>query len=44
MDIDRKMFFKLIGGSRTRIHKAALVKKQCRLDMRQDSFSQMLIN
>ena len=30
-DIDRKMFFKLIEGSRTRRHKAALVKKQCRL-------------
>ena len=43
-DIDRKMFFKLIEGSITRSHKAALVKKQCRLDTRQDSFSQRLIN
>ena len=30
-DIDRNMFFKLKGGSRTRGHKAALVKEQCRL-------------
>ena len=28
------MFFKLKEGSRTRGHKAALVKEQCRLDMR----------
>ena len=32
-DIDRNMmFFKLKEGSRTRGHKAALVKEQCRLD------------
>ena len=34
------MFFKLKEGSRTRGHKAALVKEQCRLDMRKYSFSQ----
>ena len=32
--IDRNMFFKLKEGSRTRGHKAALVKEKCRLDMR----------
>ena len=40
-DVDKKnMFFELIEGSRTRGHKAALVKEQCRLDMRKYSFSQ----
>ena len=34
-DVDRNMFFK---------HKAALVKEQCRLDMRKYSFSQRVIN
>ena len=45
-DIDRNMFFKLkeLKGSRTRGHKAALVKEQCRLDMRKYSFSQRVIN
>ena len=33
------MFFKLKEGSRTRGHKAALVKEQCRLDMKKYSFS-----
>ena len=33
-DADRDMFVKLKEGSRTRGHKAALVKEQCRLDMR----------
>ena len=33
-DVDRNMFFKLKEGSRTRGHKAALVKEQCMLDMR----------
>ena len=33
-DVDRNMFFKLKEGSRTRGHKAVLVKEQCRLDMR----------
>ena len=42
--IDRIMFFKLKEGSRTRGHKAALVKEQCRLDMRKYSFSQRVIN
>ena len=40
-DVDRNnMFLKLKEGSRTRGHKAALVKEQCRLDMRKYSFSQ----
>ena len=43
-DVDRNMFFKLKEGSRTRGHKAALVKEQCRLDMRKYSFSQKVIN
>ena len=42
-DVDRNMFFKLKEGSRTRGHKAALVKEQCRLDMRKYSFSQTVI-
>ena len=37
-DVDRNMFFKHKEGSRTRGHKAALVKEQCRLDMRKYSF------
>ena len=43
-DVDRNMFFKLKEGSRTRGHKAALVKERCRLDMRKYSFSQRVIN
>ena len=44
-DVDKKnMFFKLKEGSRTRGHKAALVKEQWRLDMRKYSFSQRVIN
>ena len=43
-DVDRNMFFKLKEGSRTRGHKAALVKEQYRLDMRKYSFSQRVIN
>ena len=43
-DIDRNMFFKLKEGSITRGHKAALVKEQCRLDMRKYSFSHRAIN
>ena len=31
-------------GSRTRRHKAALVKEECRLDTRKYSFSQRVIN
>ena len=42
-DVDRNMFFKLKEGSRTRGHKAALVKERCRLDMRNYSFSQRVI-
>ena len=43
-DVDRKMFFKFKEGSKTRGHKAALVKEQCTLDMRKYSFSQRVIN
>ena len=43
-DVDRNMFFKHKEGSRTRGRKAALVKEQCRLDMRKYSFSQRVIN
>ena len=43
-DVDRNMFFKFKEGSRTRGHKTALVKEQCRLDMRKYSFSQRVIN
>ena len=43
-DVDRNMFFKLKEGSRTRGHKAALVKEECRLDMRKYSFSHKVIN
>ena len=45
-NVDRNtcMFFKLKEGSRTRGHKAALVKELCRLDMRKYSFSQRVIN
>ena len=43
-DIDRNMFFKHKAGSRTRGHKAAFVKEQCRLDMRKCSLSQRVIN
>ena len=43
-DFDRNMFFKLKEGSRTRGHKAALFKEQCRLDMRKYSSSERVIN
>ena len=43
-DVGRNMFFKRKEGSRTRGNKAALVKEQCRLDMRKYSFSQRVIN
>ena len=42
-DVDRNMFFKFKEGSRIREHKAALVKEQCRLDMRKYYFSQRVI-
>ena len=42
--VDRNMFFKLKESSRTRGHKAALVKEQCKLDIRKYSFSQRVIN
>ena len=38
------MFINFKEGSRTRGHKAALVKEQCRLDMRTSSFSQRVVN
>ena len=38
------MFFTLKKGRRNRGHKAALVKEQCRLDMRKYYFSQRVIN
>ena len=37
-DVDRYMFFKLREGSRTKEHKASLVKEQCSLDMRKKLF------
>ena len=40
---NRNMFIKLKEGSRTRGHKAALVKEQCKLDMRKNFFSQRVI-
>ena len=43
-DVDRNMFFKLKEGSRIRGQKAALVKEQCRLDMRKFYFSQRVIH
>ena len=43
-DVDRNMFFKFNEGSRTRGHKAALVKEQCRVDMTKYSFSPRVIN
>ena len=42
--VTRNMFYTLKEGSRTRGHKAALVKEQCRLDKRKYSFSQRVIN
>ena len=42
--VNRNMFFEVKEGSRTRGHNAALVKEQCRLDMRKYSFSQRVIN
>ena len=44
VDVDRNMFFKLKEGRRTRGHRAALVKEQCRLDMGKYSFSHRVIN
>ena len=43
-DIDRNTFLKHKESSRTRGHKATLVKEQCRLDMRKYSFSQRVIH
>ena len=43
-DIDRNMFFKFKEGNRTRGHKAALVKEQCRFYMIKYSFSERVIH
>ena len=43
-NIDRNMFFSLKKDSRTRGHDVKLVKGQCRLDIRKNSFSQRTIN
>ena len=43
-DVDKNMFFEHKEDSRTRGHKAALVKEHCKLDMRKYSFSQRVIN
>ena len=43
-DIYTNIFFKLKQGSRTRGYNAALVKEQCRLDMKDYPFSQRVIN
>ena len=40
---DKNVFFEVKEDSRTRGHKAALVKEQCRLDMRKYSFLQNAI-
>ena len=43
-DINRNMFFILKEGSRTRGHISALVKEQCRLDIRKYSLLYRVIN
>ena len=43
-DTGRNMFCKLKERSRTREHTAALVKEECKWDMRKYSFSHRLIN
>ena len=43
-DVDRNMFFKFKEENRTRVHKTALDKEQCRLDMRKYSFPQRVID
>ena len=43
-EIDKNMFFKFKEGIRTKRYKAALIKEQCRLDMKKYSISQMVIN
>ena len=41
---DRNMFFSLKKDSRTTGHEVTLVKDQCRLDIREHSFSQRTIH
>ena len=43
-NIDKNIFFSLKKDNRTRGHKVALVKDQCRLDIRKYSFSQRTVN
>ena len=43
-EVDRNMFFKLKESRKIIGHEAALVKEQCRLQMRKYSFSQREIN
>ena len=43
-NIDISMFFSLKKDGRTRGHEVILVKDQCRLDIRNYSFSQRTIN
>jgi len=43
-NVDRNTFFSIKKDSRTRGHEVALVKDQCRLDVRKYSFSQRTIN
>jgi len=43
-NVDRNTFLSIKKDSRTRGHEVALVKNQCRLDVRKYSFSQRTIN
>ena len=43
-NVDRNTFCSIKKDSRTRGHEVALVKDQCRLDVRKYSFSQRTIN
>ena len=43
-NIDRNIFFAVKEESRTRGHGVTLAKKQCRLDIRNFSFSQRTVN
>jgi hypothetical protein len=43
-NVDRNTFLSIKKDSRTRGHEVALVKDQCRLDVRKYSFSQRTIN
>ena len=43
-NIDRNVFFSVTEEIKTRGHGITLAKKQCRLDIRQFSFSQRTVN